>query len=233
MPLRATGRATSSLCKHERTIAILPLVRRKTRQYGMTIYELTFCPNFNTPRNDLLVAGPQHAARGGADGLERDPRRPAIMAYSTAGKYPLRLRIEQASRGKRRGPEEPCDLFRRMAVALRGYRGPRVIRRLLRNEHQETLSHEAPPRFEAASAGGGRLERRLLRRGRGYRAGLEDLFEIRRAVGRAKRRTISCGFSKRSPQCSRIGGSCSSRFCASEAVRSPGSISSVRTGTIA
>ena len=61
--------------EHGQTIGILPLLRRKTRQYGMALYELTFCPNFNTPRNDLLVSASPHegaASRAVWDALLAD-----------------------------------------------------------------------------------------------------------------------------------------------------------------
>ncbi len=65
------------LQENGQTIGILPLVRQKTRQYGMTIYELTFCPNGNTPRNSLLVTGSQcerEATRAALDALLADRR---------------------------------------------------------------------------------------------------------------------------------------------------------------
>ena len=65
------------LQENGQTIGILPLVRQKTGQYGMTINEVTFCPNGNTPRNNLLVAASQRereATRAALDAVLADRR---------------------------------------------------------------------------------------------------------------------------------------------------------------
>ncbi len=100
------------------TIGILPLVRQKTRQYGMTINELTFCPNGNTPRNDLLVAASQRereATRAALDAVLADRRSWHILRLDNVPHDSelsnLLVETEQAHTGlviRSEGRRSPC-----------------------------------------------------------------------------------------------------------------------------
>ena len=175
------SRYVVALQEHERTIAILPLVRRKTRQYGMTIYELTFCPNFNTPRNDLLVAGPQHAreaARTALNGILADRRSWHILRLENipCGSELSKLLVE--SEEARRSPVIRSEGWRSPCVDIGGHESFDDYFATSIKKHYRTKLRRDLKRLQQA---GEDWSVDYFDAAADIARGLEDLFEIRRA----------------------------------------------------